>query len=145
MLELKHIEQDLIAALKARNQLTADTLRALKTRIQNEQIAKMKELTEADIFALVQSEVKRRKEAAESFQQGGRTEQAEKELAEAQVLSAYLPPQASEQEISTAVDKLVSDGLTAADFGKAMGRLKAQFGSSADGATLSAILKSKLK
>ena len=65
MLSLSQIEQDLIAAMKARDQMAVDTLRGLKTRLQNEKIAKAKELNEADIVVLIRNEVKRRKEAAE--------------------------------------------------------------------------------
>lgn len=146
MLSLSQIESDLTTALKSRNQLETDTLRALKTRIQNEQIAKMKELEESDILAIVQSEIKRRKEAAESFTSGGRTDLAEKEHLESQILYRYLPPQASPEEISAAADSIISSQqLTAADFGKAMGQLKAKFGTSAEGGVLAKILKEKLK
>jgi uncharacterized protein YqeY len=57
MISLQQIESDLIEAIKAKDQLKVDTLRGLKTRIQNEKIAKMKDLAEADIFVLVCSEV----------------------------------------------------------------------------------------
>lgn len=146
MADLAAIEAQIQTALKARDQVAADTLRGLKTRIQNEKIAKGKDLSEDDVAALVASEVKRRKEAATAYQDGGRTDQADKELAEAEILKQFLPPQASDEEISAKLDQLIAENSwTASDFGKAMGKLKAEFGSSADGATLSRILKEKLK
>src|SRR3989344_1369205 len=147
MLSLSQIESDLVLAMKAKDSLAVNTLRGLKTRIQNEQIAKTKpELSEEEIFALLASEVKRRKEAAESFTKGSRPEQAKAELAEAEILQKYLPVQMSEAEVIAYVDKFLSENsFTAADFGKAMGQLKATLGRQADGGLLSKLLKEKLK
>lgn len=145
-LSLSQIEELLTTNLKAKNQIAVDTLRGLKTRITNEQIAKGSELTSDEILALVKSESKRRKEAAEAFTTGGRTDAAAKEMQEAEVLAQFLPEQVSEQEIATFVDqKIASESWVAADFGKAMGVLKQQYGTSADGGLLAKILKEKLK
>jgi len=146
MISLQQIETELVHALKAKDQITANTLRALKVRIQNEKIAKMADLSEEQVVALVKSEIKRRKEAADSFTSGGRPEMAQQELQEAAILEKYLPAQASEAELSAAIDALIAEaGFTAADFGKAMGSLKATFGQSADGSLLAKLLKEKLK
>ncbi len=145
MINLNQIETDLKTALKSRNLLAADTLRALKTRIQNDQIAKGRSLEEVEILALVSSEAKRRKEAAESFKQGGRADSAEKELAEIEVLSVYLPKQVSESDIiKTVADLTVKENWTVAHFGVAMTKLKAIYGPSADGAVIAKILKQHL-
>jgi uncharacterized protein YqeY len=145
-LSLPHIQELLVEKLKAKDQLAVDTLRALKTRIMNDQIAKGSELTSEEILSLVKSESKRRKEAAEAFTAGDRAEAAAKELAEAEILSQFLPEQVSEADITTAIEaKIASEGWTTADFGKAMGALKQHFGNSADGGTVSKILKEKLK
>lgn len=145
MLSLSAVETALQNALKARDQVTVDTLRGLKTRITNDQIAKGSELTEAEILALVQSEAKRRKEAATAFRDGGRTEQADKEEAELKVLAAFLPEQVSEEEITKVIEaKVAENSWTSKDFGQAMGVLKAQFGNTADGALLAKLLKEKL-
>ncbi len=156
MVSLSQIEQDLTAALKAKDQLKVDTLRALKTRITNEKIAKMsakggspkgrKDLEESDIVVLVRSEVKRRKEAAASYKEGGRPELEAKELSEAGILEQYLPQQMSEAQLSEIIDKEIAENnFTAKDFGPAMGKLKAKVGLLADGAMLAKILKEKLK
>lgn len=146
IMNLESVETALITALKARDQIAADTLRALKTRIQNEQIAKGGQLPEADLLALVQSEVKRRKEAATAFRNGGRNEAADKEEAEIKVLAAFLPPQASEDDIIKVVDEqIAANSWTVKDFGPAMGALKQHFGSAAEGSVISKILKEKLK
>lgn len=145
-LSLSQIEAILVEKLKAKDQLAVDTLRGLKTRITNEQISKGSELSSEEILALVKSESKRRKEAAESFTAGNRPDAASKELAEAQVLAQFLPDQLSEEQIGLAIDEqITANSWTVADFGKAMGSLKQHFGSSADGALVAKILKEKLK
>jgi uncharacterized protein YqeY len=146
MANLADIESDVHTALKARDSLTADTLRGLKTRIQNEQIAQGRELSDEGIEALVASEVKRRKEAAQAFTDGGRGELAEKEMAEAAVLQKYLPAQVSEDEIRQAAQAMAQESgwSTKKDFGPAMAALKAKFGASADSGTLAKILQELL-
>lgn len=145
MVNLASVETALQTALKSRDQIAADTLRALKTRIQNDQIAKGSELSEADVLLLVQSEAKRRKEAAEAFRKGDRTEQADKEEAELAILQKFLPEQVSEEEIAKIIDeKLAANNWTSKDFGAAMGQLKGHFGNSADGALIAKLLKEKL-
>ena len=146
MISLAQIESDLTTALKAKDQLTVDTLRGLKVRLQNEKIAKQTELKQEEMVALVKSEIKRRKEAAESFEKGGRPEMANKELQEASILEKYLPAQMSEMELSAIIDQTISENnFTAADFGKAMGQLKGKVGQSADGSLMAKLLKDKLK
>ena len=146
MISLQQIEEQLKAALKARDQIAVDTLRGLKTRVQNEQIAKIRELKEEEMAALVRSELKRRQEAAKAFTDGSRLELAEKELAEASVLEKFLPPQMPPEEIGALADKLIAENnFSAKDFGVAMGKLKIQVGSRADGAVVAKVLKEKLK
>ena len=146
MVSLVQIESDLISAMKAKDPVAVDVLRGLKTRIQNEKVAKLKaELAEEEILALFRSELKRRKEAAESFKIGARQELADKELAEASILEKYLPAQLSEEKIGEAIDELLKEKqFTAKDFGLAMKELKTKVGNSADGAMLAKVLKIKL-
>lgn len=144
MLDLSQIEADLNSSLKARDSLTTDTLRGLKTRIQNEKIAKQKDLSETEISALIRNEVKKRREAANVYEQGGRSELAAKEISEVEVLQKYLPPEISESEIAVKVDALISENsYIQKDFGQAMGKLKALL-PDADGAVVAKVLKEKL-
>ena len=108
MLNLQQIETDLVTAMKAKNQLAVETLRGLKTRVQNEQISKMKDLAEADIIGLIRNEVKRRKEAAQTYTTAGRQELADKELAESLILEKYLPAQMPEAELAKLIDEAIS-------------------------------------
>jgi uncharacterized protein YqeY len=146
MLSLQQIESDLTAAMKAKDQTAVDVLRGLKTRMQNEKISKMKDLEESDLVALIRSEVKKRKEAGEAFKNGGRQDMSDKEFKEAEILEKYLPQQMSEEQLVPLIEKVITENNYAAkDFGAAMGKVKAQVGNQADGATLAKLLKEKLK
>lgn len=145
MLTLEAVESAIKDALKARDQIAADTLRALKTRIQNEQISKGSALDDGELLALVKSENKRRKEAEAAFRGAGRTEAADKEAAEMKVLSVFLPVQVDESEINAIIEqKQAEHNWTAKDFGTAMAAMKSHFGNSADGGTIAKLLKQKL-
>jgi uncharacterized protein len=145
-LSLSKIEEQLTKSLKEKNSVATDTLRGLKTRIINEQISKGSELSNDEILNLVKSEAKRRKEAIEAFSSAGRSEAAAKETAELAVLGEFLPEQLSEEAIAAKIDEQITvNNWTAADFGKAMGALKQEFGNDADGAVIAKILKEKLK
>ena len=139
-----------MTAIKAKDQTAVDTLRGLKTRIQNEKTAKFgsaeKDLSEAEIISLIKSEVKRRKEAAETYTSGGRSELAQKEQQEAEILSKYLPVQMSDAELSAQIEKMLAENsFSAKDFGAAMGKLKGIVGDKADGSSMARLLKEKLK
>jgi len=140
------IDEDLKSAIKAKEQIAVDVLRGLKTRVQNEQKAKGEDVSEEDVVKLVSSEMKRRKEAEESFTAGGRPEMAEKENKESKILEQYLPEQMSEDELGILIDKTIEENnFTAKDFGKAMGLMKAKVGAKVQSAVLVKSLKEKLK
>ena len=146
MTNLTQIETELKEAMKAKDPVMMGVLRGLKTRLQNERISKTLDLTEQDILNIIRSELKKRKESAESFKAGGRQEMADKELQEAEILKKYLPAQMSEEELVKIITQvLVDNSFTSQDFGKAMGTLKAKVGNNADNALLAKLLKEKLK
>jgi uncharacterized protein YqeY len=143
--KITEIEQQLTSALKARDEVKTRTLRLVLARLKNEYIHTGRELTDAEVLGIIQSEYKRRKEAAEEFVKGNRPELAAGEMQEAEVLVTFLPPQASDSDIRSAIEELAAENSwTAADFGVAMKQLKERFGSSADGAVLSKLLREKL-
>ncbi len=142
----EQLDNDLKEAIKSRNLLAADTLRMLKTRIQNESIAKQGELGEEDLLALVSSEIKRRKDSAQAYTAGNRPELAEKEQREIAVLQKYLPRQLSEEEVSKIINETIAgQNFTEKDFGKAMGMLMPKIKGKASGDIVSKLLKEKLK
>ena len=110
MSELKdRLRADLIAAMKARDALTTATLRLALAAVTNAEVAgtEARELTDAEVIAVLRKEVRKRGEAAEAFGGAGRAEQAAKERAEADVLSAYLPRALTEDEVAELVRSAV--------------------------------------
>jgi len=101
------IEDDLRAAMKSRDRLALDALRMLKTSLTNRAVSDggtpTTRLEDATVMAVVATEVKRRREAATAFRDGGREESALKEEAEAEVYAAYLPAQLSDDELRALV------------------------------------------
>ena len=110
----ERLRADLTAAMKARDALTTATLRLTLAAITNAEVAgtEAKELSDAEIIAVLNKEVRKRGEAAEAFAGAGRAEQAAKERAEADVLSAYLPQALTDDEVGALVRDAV-DSVTA--------------------------------
>ena len=146
----EQIDADLKTAMLARDAFRTDTLRGLKAAILNEEVAKGARETglgDEAIQQLIAREAKKRDEAANLFEQGGNQECADKERAEKELLSAYLPEQLSEAEIQKLVDEAVAElqpeGMK--DMGRVIGAVKAKAGNSADGALVAKLVKDSLQ
>lgn len=125
--------------MRDRDQLRVSTLRMLLAAVQNKEISLTKKgegLSDEEFLQVMRSEVKKRKEAAEGFEKGGRAELSEKEKQEASVLEAYLPDELSEEELEALVQKVVAEqtASSANDFGAVMkgvmGRVEGRAGGS---------------
>jgi hypothetical protein len=140
------IDQDLITAMKAKEEEKVSVLRMLKAAITNYKIAAQKELDDNDIVTVLQKEIKTRKESAEVYKKGNRPELATKEEKEVKILSAYLPEQVSEEEIRIKAKEIIAkENLSGVEnMGKVMGQLMTQFKGKADGGTVSKIVKEEL-
>jgi uncharacterized protein len=141
--DLNKLQGDLKEAMIAHDESRVGTLRLLINEIHNWQIEKQVEPKESDLTQIVQQQVKRRKEAAEAYRQGGRVDLAEKEEQESTVLMVYLPAQLSEEEWEKLVkETIVKIGASGpADFGKVMGSVMEQVKGQTDGNTVSQIVK----
>ncbi|MER7609947.1 GatB/YqeY domain-containing protein [Nocardioides sp. NPDC127503] len=144
------LRTDLTSAMKARDKERAGTLRMVMASITEAEVAgkEAKELTDDEIITILTREAKKRREAATAFADGGRAEQAEKETAEAAVITEYLPAQLSAEEISDLVSKAIAqtgaadDGMRA--MGKVMGILTPQTKGRADGGAVAAEVRKQL-
>jgi uncharacterized protein YqeY len=105
------LQTDLHAAMKARDELTTATLRMVLTAVGNEEVAgkAARELSDDEVQKVIAREAKKRREAATAFRDGGREDRAERELAEEQVLSGYLPTQLSDDELAALVRDAVAE------------------------------------
>lgn len=141
----EQIDADLKAAMHAKDQVTLDTLRMLRARIKNEEIAKGKDFADEEIVSVIGSEVKKRKDSVTAYTEGNRPELAAKEQSEIAVLQKYLPEQISEDEVRKVIEETLSgQTFKASDFGKAMALVMPKLKGRADGSLISKILKEKL-
>lgn len=144
------IQQDLKAAMLARDSFLTDTLKGLKAAILNKEIADGKRdegLSDQEIEKLLATQVKQRIESAELYEQGGNAASAEKERQEMVVIERYLPEQMSDEELAAIVEVTIAEtgALDAKDMGRVMGAVKAKVGNSADGGKIAQLVKSKLQ
>jgi len=141
------IEQDLVAAIKGGDTFARDTLRLLKSSLQNQAIAENgHELTDEQVVSIIQKEVKRRQEAEALYRQAHKLELAEQEKQEVEIISHYLPAQLDEASIRSQITEyLQAHPTTLAETGKAMGQLSGQFKGKADLGLVSKILREQLQ
>jgi uncharacterized protein YqeY len=143
---LERIQTDLKTAMKAQDKERTGCLRMLLAEIKNEAIRAGQPVDEERFVGLVRKGIKQRTESAEQFRKGGRDESADHEEREKVLLEAYLPAQASEADIAQAVEDYVAaqDLSGPAAMGAVMKAMLERFGSTADGRTLSRIVKETL-
>ena len=105
------LQDDLTAAIKARDELRSATLRMTLTAITKEEVAgtESRELSDDEVQKVITREAKKRREAADAFEKGGRAASAERERAEGEVLADYLPKQLSDDELEQIVAEAVAD------------------------------------
>jgi len=143
----QQLESDLNQALKSKNELVSLVLRQLKTAITNAEIAKNRaELTNEEIIKILRSEVKKRKEAASLYKQGGRQELADREFKEIEVVNQYLPPELGEDDIKQKIAQIIEQigASSPQDFGKVIGLAMKEFAGQADGNIVSSLVKEAL-
>jgi len=143
------IQDDMKAAMVARDEAKLSTIRMLKSAIQYFEIQKGGagyEATVEDIIDVVGKEIKKRREAVELYRQGGREDSAVKEEDEAKVLESYLPEQMSEDEVRALVKEAVAatGASTPQDMGKVMGALMPKVKGKADGTLVSNLVREAL-
>ena len=143
---LERIQSDIKDALKAKATSRLTTLRMLLSDIKNEKIKLGREVGDDDLVRLVKKGIKQRQDAADQYRAGNREEQAAQELAEAEILSEFLPAQASEDEVRAAIEELVAaEGLEGPKaIGVIMKAMMAKFGAAADGRTINLIARQVL-
>lgn len=155
------IQDDIKAAMKNKDAFLLSVLRMVSAAIKNKELEKrtklaknepaekldeLSQLTEEEVVGVVSSEAKKRRDAASEFESGGRSELAEKELKEAELLKKYLPEQMSEDEIRRLVIEAIKKvGATSPqEMGRVMGALMPQVKGKADGSLVQKIVQEEL-
>lgn len=149
MSELKdRLKNDLTTAIKARDKVRTGTLRMVLAAISTEEAAgsTQRDLGDDEIVKLLTREAKKRREAAEAFEKGGRPEQAEAERAESEVISDYLPKQLTDDELSALVAAAVEESGAQGprDMGKVMKVVNPRIAGRAEGSRVAAEVKRRL-
>jgi uncharacterized protein YqeY len=143
-----HIMDEMKTAMRAKDTIALEALRAIKSEILLAQTASgsKEEITEADEIKILQKLVKMRKDSATIFTEQNRPDLAEPELAQIAVIEKFLPAQLSEAEVEAIIAKIIAEtgasGIAA--MGKVMGLASAQIGGQAEGKTISSIVKKLL-
>ena len=146
---VERLNQDLTAAMKARDAARTSTLRMAKAAIMNKEIDKKGALDDGEARKLLLGLVKQREDAADQYQKASRPELAEKEQGEIVILKSYLPAEVTDAEVAAAVDKAVAEtgASSLKDMGKAMKAALAALaasGKAADGKRVNEAVKKKL-
>ncbi|PJZ69500.1 hypothetical protein CH373_16265 [Leptospira perolatii] len=142
------INSDLKEAIKSKKEPLLSTLRLLKADIQYE-LTKTgaQDLADEQVIVLIKRGYAKRMDAIQMYEKANRTDLAEKEKVESEVLKSYLPPDVSEEEILKVLEKVILELKPSGpkDIGKVMGKVMAEFkGKNIDGSKVSALVKSKL-
>lgn len=150
MSELKiRISEAVKDAMRAKASDRLGTLRFLQAAIKQREVDERKALSDAEVTAIIEKQIKQRRESIAAFEQAGRVETAAQETAEMVILKEFLPQAASPAEVATAIDaalaEVAAQGISGAPaMGKVMALLKQSLAGRADMSTLSAQVKAKL-
>jgi len=152
MSELKdRLRADLTVAMKARDEVRSSTLRMVLAAITNAEVAgkQARELSDDDIVGVLSTEAKKRREAATAFADAGRGELADKETAEAAVITEYLPEQLDAEAVTEIVRAAIQQTGAAGEgmrgMGRVMGVVQPQVRGRADGSAVAAEVRRQLE
>ena len=149
MSDLKEtLRADLTTAMKSRDELRTATLRMVLAAVSAEEVAgkEARELGDDEVQAVLRREAKKRREAAEAFAAAGRTEQADRERAEGDVVAAYLPAQLEDADLAAVVaDVITRTGASGMrDMGRVMGAVQGEVAGRAEGGRVAAEVRRQL-
>ncbi len=144
----EQLKKDLTEAIRGRDEITSGTIRMVLTAITNEEVAgkEARVLSDEEVITVLSREGKKRREAAEAFENVGRADKSALEKSEGEVIAKYLPAQLSEADIAAIIaDAIASTGAQGpGDMGKVMGAVKPKIAGKADGGLVSALVKAAL-
>ena len=147
----EEIKTQLVAAMKAKDDAKVSTLRMIGATLKDKDIAarpsgKTDGISDDEILSMFQTMIKQRRESIELYEKGGRTDLADKEKKEIEIISAFLPAQMDENAVKAAIEEQIqaTGASSMKDMGKVMGALRAKYAGQMDFGKASAIIKSLL-
>jgi len=140
------ISEDMKAAMRARDADRLSAIRLLQAAIKQKEVDERVVADDAAVLGIIEKLIKQRRDSIEQFAKAGRTDLVDKEKAELDLLTAYLPQQMSEIELEAAVDAAVAESGASGPqaIGKVMGILKPRIAGRADMGRASALVKQRL-
>jgi len=142
------LQSDLTAAMRARDELRSGTIRMVLTAIKNEEVSgkEARELSDSEIITVLSREAKKRREAAEAYEQAGAKDRASNEKAEGLIIAEYLPAQLSEAEIKDLIAAAIAETGAAGpqQMGLVMKSIQPRIAGRADGGLVSSLVKAAL-
>lgn len=143
---LEQLQEHINQSLREGDRHKLSTLRMLMAAIKQKEIDTRIEITVTDILSIIEKQVQQRFEAAEIYEQAGRNELFDKEMAEAEILKAYLPEKLSEEEVRLIISTIINEtgANTLKDMGTVMAKLKDQADGKINMKTASQIVKESL-
>ena len=142
------LQNDLTAAMRARDEIKSSTIRMILTSIKNEEVSgkEARDLSDAEVITVLSREAKKRREAAEAFDQAGAKDRADQERAEGGVIAEYLPKQLSEDEIKALIAEAIAEtgANSPAQMGLVMKSLQPKTAGKSDGGLVSSLVKAAL-
>ncbi|MBN2030254.1 GatB/YqeY domain-containing protein [bacterium] len=138
--------RDMKSSMKSKDKVALETIRMLRAQIKNESLKRGQELSDDDVIKVLIKEAKKRKEALDLYQKGGREDLADKETYELKIIDSYLPKRLTQQELEKIVDQTIREakGESLRDMGKVMQIIMPQVTGRADGKTIQELVKKKL-
>ena len=142
------LQNDLTSSMRARDEIGSSTIRMILTSIKNEEVVgkEAPDLSDAEIITVLSREAKKRREAAEAFDQAGAKDRADQERAEGGIVAEYLPAQLSESEIKELIKAAIAEtgANSPAQMGLVMKLLQPKTAGKADGGLISSLVKTAL-
>jgi uncharacterized protein YqeY len=142
------LQNDLTAAMRARDEVRSATIRMILTAVKNEEVSgkEARELNDQEVITVLSREAKKRREAAEAFEQAGAADRAANEKAEGAIIAEYLPAQLSESEIKDLISAAIQETGAAGpqQMGLVMKSIQPKIAGRADGGLVSSLVKAAL-
>jgi len=142
------LQSDLTESMRNRDEIRSSTLRMILTAIKNEEVSgkEARDLSDAELITVLSRESKKRREAAEAFDQAGAKDRADTERAEGVIIAEYLPRQLSEVEVKDLIASAIKEtgANSPAQIGLVMKSLQPKIAGKADGALVSSLVKAAL-
>jgi len=142
------LQSDLTESMRNRDEIRSSTLRMILTAIKNEEVSgkEARDLSDAELITVLSRESKKRREAAEAFDQAGAKDRADTERAEGVIIAEYLPKQLSEAEVKDLIASAIKEtgANSPTQMGLVMKSLQPKIAGKADGALVSSLVKAAL-